>query len=118
MTVREFYEQLGQDYTQVLERMAGNETFVLQFLRQFCEDETYALLADAVACGVPEQIFAAAHTLKGVTANLGLKPLYEKTCVLVEITRKGSPDGAGDAFAAITEAYEDIVAQISCMNES
>lgn len=113
MTAREFYEQIGQDYEQVLNRMAGSDAFAVRFLKKFCEDDTYMKLKQAATGGDADEIFRAAHTLKGVTANLGLKPLYEKTCVLVEITRNGGLDGADNALAAITEAYEDIVDRIS-----
>lgn len=54
-------------------------------------------------------IFDQAHTLKGVAENLGLKPLYEKVSVLVEITRKGSVEGADEAFAQVKQIYGEVI---------
>ncbi len=112
MTTIEFYNRIGQDYAEVLDRMTGSEAFVKRFLKRFCEDSTYAALSEAVSSGETESIFREAHTLKGVSANLGLKPLFEKTCVLVEITRNGGNEGIREAFDEITSAYQEVIALI------
>ena len=101
MTAKEFYETIGQNYEEVLERLAGSEALVLKFLKKFSTDKTYAALEEAMEAGEAEMIFRQAHTLKGVAANLGLKPLFEDTCVLVEITRNGGTEGIGEAFEKI-----------------
>ena len=35
------------------------------------------------------EAFTAAHTLKGVTANMGLTPLFDRVCAIVEPLRLG-----------------------------
>lgn len=35
MTAKEFYETIGQNYEEVLERLAGSEALVLRFLKKF-----------------------------------------------------------------------------------
>lgn len=100
MTAKEFYETIGQNYEEVLERLAGSEA-------------TYAALEEAMAEGEAEMIFRQAHTLKGVAANLGLKPLFEDTCVLVEITRNGGTEGIRDAFEKIKADYQETIRLIA-----
>ncbi len=109
MTAKEFYETIGQNYEEVLERLAGSEALVLKFLKKFSTDKTYAALEEAMAAGEAELIFRQAHTLKGVAANLGLKPLFEDTCVLVEITRNGGTEGIREAFETIKADYEEMI---------
>lgn len=41
MTAKEFYETIGQNYEEVLERLAGSEALVLKFLKKFSTDKTY-----------------------------------------------------------------------------
>lgn len=85
MTAKEFYETIGQNYEEVLERLAGSEALVLRFLKKFSTDKTFSELEKAMEARDIEMIFRQSHTLKGVAANLGLKPLFEHTQVLVEI---------------------------------
>ena len=47
MTAKEFYETFGQNYEEVLERLAGSEALVLKFLKKFSTDKTYAALEEA-----------------------------------------------------------------------
>lgn len=110
MKIREFYEQIDQDYDVVLARMMGNEAFMGMLLQSFEKDETFERLRASVADGAPAEIFDQAHTLKGLTANLGLMPLYDKTAVLVEITRNGQRDGVTEAFAQIEAVYQQMIA--------
>ena len=51
MTAKEFYETIGQNYEEVLERLAGSEALVLKFLKKFSTDKTYAALEEAMAEG-------------------------------------------------------------------
>lgn len=83
MTAKEFYETIGQNYEEVLERLAGSEALVLRFLKKFSTDKTFSELEKAMEARDIEMIFRQSHTLKGVAANLGLKPLFEHTQVLV-----------------------------------
>ena len=48
MTAKEFYETIGQNYEEVLERLAGSEALVLRFLKKFIT----LIFANNVALGV------------------------------------------------------------------
>ncbi|MCC2188417.1 MAG: Hpt domain-containing protein [Lachnospiraceae bacterium] len=113
MTAKEFYETIGQNYEEVLERLAGSEALVLRFLKKFSTDKTFSELEKAMEARDIEMIFRQSHTLKGVAANLGLKPLFEHTQVLVEITRHGGSEGIDEAFEKIKKDYEEIIRLIA-----
>lgn len=118
MGIKEFYREMGQDYDTVLKRAMGSEAFLYTLLKSFEKDDTYAKLEEAIKDGQAEEIFEQAHTLKGLTLNLGLKPLYDKCSVLVEITRKKSVAGAQEAFAQIEEAYRKILTMLSMLENA
>lgn len=113
MTAKEFYETIGQNYEEVLERLAGSEALVLRFLKKFSTDKTFSELEKAMEARDIEMIFRQSHTLKGVAANLGLKPLFEHTQVLVEITRHCGSEGIDEAFEKIKKDYEEIIRLIA-----
>lgn len=92
--MREFqaaFDAYGADYAATMERFMGNETLYLRFLDMLFEDESLQKLGDALEAGNLADAFAAAHTLKGVAGNMGLTPLYQAVCILVEPLRAGEP---------------------------
>ena len=51
--------------------------------------------------------FEAAHTLKGVAGNLGLKPLYDAVCHIVEPLRRGEErDDYAVMYQTIQEEFQ------------
>lgn len=89
--------------------MMGNEAFLYMLLGRFAAGTAIEELETAMGSHEAAVIFDQAHTLKGVAENLGLKPLYEKVSVLVEITRKGSVEGADEVFAQVKQIYEEVI---------
>ena len=83
MTVRECYEKIGSDFDKVLGRM-GSEALVKRFAVKFLEDKSFEELTESLKEKDGEDAFRAAHTLKGICANLGLDRLYEIDCELTE----------------------------------
>ena len=83
MTVRECYEKIGSDFDKVLGRM-GSEALVKRFAVKFLEDKSFEELTESLKEKDGEDAFRAAHTLKGICANLGLDRLYEADCELTE----------------------------------
>ena len=109
LNLKAFYENLGQNYEIVLKRMMGKEEFLYMLLGKFAAGTAIEDLEAAMRSHEASAIFNQAHTLKGVAENLGLKPLYEKTAVLVEITRKGSVEGADEVFAQVKQIYAEVM---------
>ena len=86
MTVQEFYSAVGGDYKSALARMM-NDAFITKMLGKFLANNSYATLEEAYKNKDPKAMFEAAHSLKGVTGNLALDDLHNKSCIIVEAVR-------------------------------
>lgn len=84
---REIFNAYGADYRATMVRFMGNEKMYLKFLDMLFQDNNLRKLGDALKSGDTNSAFDAAHTLKGVVGNMGLTPLYEAVCVIVEPLR-------------------------------
>ena len=76
MKLKEFYREIGSSYADVTARL-GNEEFVRYFVLLFKDDKSFEELKESLKKGLAADAFRAAHTLKGVAANLGFSALYE-----------------------------------------
>lgn len=77
----------GADVEGTLHRFMGNEALFLKFLLKFGNDTNYAGLTESLDRGNYEEAFKYAHTLKGVSANLGLDPISRPVSALTELLR-------------------------------
>lgn len=84
---QQYFEAYGADYKTTMERFMGNEAMYLKFLGMFFKDENIKLLGKAISDNNMDGAFEAAHTLKGVAGNMGLSPLYDSVCAIVEPLR-------------------------------
>ena len=91
MTIQECYQKLGGDYAQVEKRLPGIH-LIRKFIAKFLDDGSYPELCRAMEQGQTEEAFRAAHTLKGVSANLGFDRLTASSGELTELLR-GRTDG-------------------------
>lgn len=80
-------ESYGVDYATTMARFMGNETLYLRLLDMLFQDDNLQKLGDSLASGDLTRAFEAAHTLKGVVGNMGLTPLYDMVCAMVEPLR-------------------------------
>ena len=87
----EAFGAYGGDYKITMERFMGNEALYIRLLGMLFQDENLDLLGRALDSGDLSGAFSAAHTLKGVAANLGLTPLYKAVGAMVEPLRTGEP---------------------------
>ena len=85
---REIFEVYGADYNSTMARFMGNEAMYLKFLDMLFKDDNLEKLGTALEQQDYEAAFAAAHTLKGVVGNMGLTPLFNAVCAIVESLRK------------------------------
>ena len=107
MTLKECYAALGGNYDEVIGRLRS-ERLVQKFVLKFLNDGSYQLLQDSLAGGDREEAFRAAHTIKGVCANLAFTDLLESSERLTEALRDGKPPEPGEEqlLAKVTEDYE------------
>ena len=85
---REIFEVYGADYNSTMARFMGNEAMYVKFLDMLFKDDNLEKLGTALEQQDYEAAFAAAHTLKGVVGNMGLTPLFNAVCAIVESLRK------------------------------
>lgn len=86
---RQLFEAYGADYETTINRFMGNEKLYLRLFGMLFQDKNLENLGKALEVQDFSGAFADAHTLKGVTANLGLTPYYEAVCEIVEPLRAG-----------------------------
>ena len=86
MTLQECYAKLEGDYEGTLGRLCS-EKLVEKFALKFLADDSYSLLEESIEVGNFSDAFRAAHTLKGVSLNLGFTKLYQVSDVLTEALR-------------------------------
>lgn len=77
----------GADVETTINRFMGREDLYLNFLFKFQNDKNYESLAKHLETKQYEDAFNDAHTLKGVSANLGLNPIAEASSKMTELLR-------------------------------
>lgn len=114
MTISECYEKLGGDYADVCTRLPSDR-LVAKFIGRFLDDDSFDALCREMEAGDRGEAFRAAHTLKGVCANLSFTRLQSAASRLTEILRSegdGIPAEAAEVMADVRRSYEDTAAAI------
>ena len=110
-TFQECLEAYGCDYAGIVQRFMGNEAMYRRLLEMFFKDDSMEKLQNALCSGDLTEAFESAHTLKGVTGNLGLTPLYNAVCAIVEPLRRQDTDcDCLQLFQAIAQEYQKVEA--------
>jgi CheY-like chemotaxis protein len=104
----------GVDTADGLHRVGGNERLYSAMLRQYADDQanTPTALRAALAAGDVKTAERLAHTLKGVSATLGIKPPSEAAAVIEDRIRHGRLEGIEDDLMALEEATAAVIAGI------
>jgi len=87
MTFTEAITEIGVNTEETLRRFSGNKDLMEKFIRKFPQDNTISDLEAAIAAKNYQSIEETAHTLKGVSGNLGFTQLYELSSALVNAVR-------------------------------
>lgn len=115
MTLRECYDAMGGNYDEVMSRLRKEER-VEKFMLKFPGDHSYENLINATEAGNQEEAFRAAHSIKGVSQNLGLLKLYKSSKELTEAIRPGQGQLSGpripSLLSQLTEDYQRTVKAI------
>ena len=93
----------GCDIEGAMERMGDDEEFYLECIADVIADPYFDTLGKALATGDTKLAFDAAHTLKGVLANVGLTPLFDQTVKIVEPLRRGENSGLDGEFGKLMQ---------------
>ena len=108
--LRAAFGAYGADYDDTMRRFMGNEAMYLRVLGMLPRDGSAERLGGALDAGDLDGAFEAAHTLKGVSGNLGLAPLYKAVCALVEPLRlREERDDYPELYRAVRGEFERAV---------
>ncbi len=86
MALEEFYSVVGGDLPGVRSRLL-DDARIEKFLGIFFADPTFDTLTKSMAEGDAETAFRAAHTLKGISRDMGFNTLSDKASVLTDALR-------------------------------
>ena len=106
MTIKQCYQAMGADFEEISQRIPS-EAMIRKFAVKFPEDKSFAELTKALEQGDVETAFRAAHTLKGVCANLGLEKLLQSAGGLTEELRPEQDKIPAEAFSWMEELRRD-----------
>lgn len=102
----------GIDIDETLRRFCGNEQLWVKFIKKFPDDPCIGGLREAMDTGDCQQMLHSAHTLKGVSGNLGFTHLYESCSALVTALRNDDQEGVPELFKRLEADYKDVIAAI------
>jgi HPt (histidine-containing phosphotransfer) domain-containing protein len=106
----EFLKKLkdyGVNTDETFRRFMGNTDMYEKFLRKFSEDRNYSLIGPALEKNDFNAALEAAHSVKGVAANLGLDPLAKACSETVRLIREGKNEEARKSYPAVEKEYAD-----------
>lgn len=112
MTLQECYQELGGDFVAVSQRLSSSR-LIEKFIGKFLEDGSFDALCEAMARGERAEAFRAAHTLKGVCANMAFSRLMESASRLTEALRPETDAIAPQAEALLEDVRRDYDATVA-----
>ncbi len=84
-------EENGADVNGTLKRFMNNDAIYMKFIMKFLEDKNFDGVNENLQKGDYEALFHSVHTLKGVTANLGLDPISAVAAQMSDLLRNKQP---------------------------
>lgn len=100
--------EIGVDVDGTISRFMNNSEIYIKFLTRFPDEDRITPIHEAVAAKDYEKLLAAAHKLKGVSANLGMTELSGKAAEIVTKVRHDIYDNF-EADAAEVERLSELV---------
>lgn len=105
---QEFCLISGADWEETLNRFMNNEDLYVKILSKFPDDLSLDNLKKKMKEGDLSASFTYAHTLKGLTGNLGLTRLFQTASLLTEELRSNSIVNAPALMENLTAQYEAV----------
>ena len=84
------FTMVGAKPEEAIYRFLGKEDIYKKFLKKYLEDAGIRNIKQSVEKKDAYEVFKAAHTLKGVAANLGLESVQNRASEITEYTREKS----------------------------
>lgn len=93
--------EIGVDVDGTISRFMNNSEIYVKFLARFPDEDRVTPIHEAIAAKDYDKLLAAAHKMKGVTANLGMNQLSAKAAEIVTKVRNGFFDGFEEDAAEV-----------------
>lgn len=104
--------EYGADVDEGLARCVNSEALYLKLAAKVPGDANFDKLKSAVEAGDLDAGFEAAHTIKGVAANLSLTPILDPVAEITELLRTRSDAEYAPIVARILDARDRLEALI------
>lgn len=111
MTTQECYEQMGENYDEVVERL-GSERILKKFAIKFLADTSVEELKQGLDEKDGEKAFRAAHTLKGICLNLGFHKLFTASSDITEQLRGRDTSDCEALLENVEREYDNVVSAV------
>ena len=116
MNLNEIADALKINLSSSVALFGNNEMLYIRFLKKFPNDKTFQALVDAVNSENYEEIEKSAHTLKGISANLGFSELKSKSDNMVICIRNKNYSEIKNLFDIVDEEYNNIINLIATLD--
>ncbi len=116
MTYEQVLKQIDVNIEETLQRFSGNKELMEKFIKKFPEDNTTEDLENAIKAKDYKAIEDTAHTLKGLSGNLGFSKLFELSSALVNAIRANDFSTADTLSPKVIELSHFIAKAINGIN--
>ncbi len=108
MNIKQFYNDIQGSYQNALSIMM-NDSLIERMLTKFMSNNVFEQIINSYEQKDFRNLFAAAHSFKGVTGNLALTPLYEISSNITELTRKSDDVDISKEIQQLKDAYQLVI---------
>jgi len=108
----ECLRKIGIDVEMGLKRVGNKEYLYIKLLKSFVSGTLYQSLQNSINAAYLEKIIAAAHSLKGVCANLAINELRQLASDIEKQAKNGSMEAVEETFAQFSIEYYKVAAVI------
>ena len=101
------------DVEGALARFLDDEDLYVQFYGELLKDEAFDNLGVALEEKRLSEAFEFAHALKGIVGNMGLTPMFNIVCDIVEPLRINTDDGVKENYKellSLREKFKEFIA--------
>ena len=110
MSLIEELKGLGVDVDGALDRVMGDQELYIMMLGMFLSSvEENPVCEKDFDGGDLEGLIKRVHTLKGITGNLGLTPLFDGYTKSLGLLRSGDAKGAGAVYAGLVPVQASVI---------
>lgn len=108
----------GVDYNAGLDRFVNNADLYERMLHEFIRENEFGDAETALESNDLKSFGEHIHTMKGVTGNLSITPLFEKCCLIMTLIHEGKAELIPVEAEITFELYKAVAAAIKAAEEN